>query len=386
LKALIEGDTALQELAKSPLMLSIMVLAYEGVTVEDLPNTDVVEERRKQLFDAYITRMFRRPTRLKVEQRYSENQTKHWLIWLAQRMVQQSQTVFLIEGMQPTWLPTNYKKILYRLEIFLIGGLIYGMIYGMFFWLIYGLIYGHLLGHILGRLFGPALGRLFGLIGGLIFGLISAFDNPEIRTVETLKWSWKEAKNSLIRPVILGLILGLIGGLIGGLIEGQIEGLILGLILGLIGGLILGLIGGLVGGMKGSAIATKTIPNQGIYRTAMNTGIMGLIVGLISGLLIGQIFGLMIGQILGLMIGQILGLFYGLIAVIFGGGKDCIQHLTLRLILYAHGYIPWNYARFLDYATEHIFLQKVGGGYIFIHRLLLEHFAEMELEVERKSS
>ena len=31
----------------------------------------------------------------------------------------------------------------------------------------------------------------------------------------------------------------------------------------------------------------------------------------------------------------------------------------------------------LDYAVDRIFLQKVGGGYRFIHRLLLEHFAEM---------
>jgi hypothetical protein len=104
LRALIKGDTALQELAKSPLMLNIMVLAYQGVAVEDLPRTEIIEERRKQLFDAYIERMFRRPTRLKVEQRYSEAQTKRWLTWLAQRMVQQSQTVFFIEGMQPTWL------------------------------------------------------------------------------------------------------------------------------------------------------------------------------------------------------------------------------------------------------------------------------------------
>jgi hypothetical protein len=39
------------------------------------------------------------------------------------------------------------------------------------------------------------------------------------------------------------------------------------------------------------------------------------------------------------------------------------------------GYAPLHCGRFLDYATERIFLRKVGGGYIFIHRLLLEHFA-----------
>ncbi|MHC5821207.1 MAG: NACHT domain-containing protein, partial [Nostoc sp.] len=60
-------------------------------------------------------------------------------------------------------------------------------------------------------------------------------------------------------------------------------------------------------------------------------------------------------------------------------GLACIQHLVLRLILSFKGNIPWNYAGFLDYATERIFLQKVGGGYIFIHRLLLEHFAQMDI-------
>jgi len=28
----------------------------------------------------------------------------------------------------------------------------------------------------------------------------------------------------------------------------------------------------------------------------------------------------------------------------------------------------------LDYAADRIFLQKVGGGYIFIHRMLMEYF------------
>jgi eukaryotic-like serine/threonine-protein kinase len=59
-------------------------------------------------------------------------------------------------------------------------------------------------------------------------------------------------------------------------------------------------------------------------------------------------------------------------------GVVCIQHFTLRLILHRNNCIPWNYARFLDYASDRIFLQKVGGGYIFVHRKLLEHFARIE--------
>lgn len=59
-------------------------------------------------------------------------------------------------------------------------------------------------------------------------------------------------------------------------------------------------------------------------------------------------------------------------------GVVCIQHYTLRLMLYRKNYIPLDYVSFLDYASDRIFLQKVGGGYIFVHRMLREHFADME--------
>src|SRR5205814_6953841 len=47
---------------------------------------------------------------------------------------------------------------------------------------------------------------------------------------------------------------------------------------------------------------------------------------------------------------------------------------------YRAGFMPWKYPRFLDYASERILLRKVGGGYIFVHRLLLEYFAALESE------
>ena len=58
------------------------------------------------------------------------------------------------------------------------------------------------------------------------------------------------------------------------------------------------------------------------------------------------------------------------------GGFPALQHYCLRLSLYLEGGIPWNYVRFLDYASRLILLQKVGSGYVFIHRLLLEHMAD----------
>jgi hypothetical protein len=59
------------------------------------------------------------------------------------------------------------------------------------------------------------------------------------------------------------------------------------------------------------------------------------------------------------------------------GGLAVIQHFTLRFILYCSSHIPWSFVRFLDYAAERIFLRKVGGGYIFVHRLLQDYFASL---------
>ena len=69
----------------------------------------------------------------------------------------------------------------------------------------------------------------------------------------------------------------------------------------------------------------------------------------------------------------VLALFSGLVP-----GAACIQHFALRFILWCRGVTPWNYARFLNYATERMLLQRVGGRYRFIHELLREHFAPME--------
>ncbi|NEU71361.1 NACHT domain-containing protein [Hassallia byssoidea VB512170] len=340
LRTLLEKDTALQELAKSPLTLSVMTLAYEGKLVEDLPQTNSIEEHRRHLFNTYIETMF---SRKEAKQKYPKEQATRWLIWLAKRLSQTSQTMFLIEGLQPTCFQTKTQKILYRIGSFLIGGLL-----------------GGLIGALIGLLDQSKSFELSLLIGVPIGGLSLLLQMTEIKTVETLKlWSWQEARKLLINGLVVTLPLGLIVGLLN---KGN---LLLGVIYWLIAELILGLLGGL----RGLEIQRKTSPNQGISNSGRNALIVGLIGGLI-GLLIGQLSGKPNWVLLGLDFGLIFGL-------IFGGGKACIQHFTLRFILYTKGYIPSNYAHFLDYGTERIFLQKVGGGYIFVHRMLLEHFAQM---------
>jgi hypothetical protein len=66
------------------------------------------------------------------------------------------------------------------------------------------------------------------------------------------------------------------------------------------------------------------------------------------------------------------------------GGQAWCSHFALRYVLWLEGVMPLNYVGFLRYATERIFLRRVGGGYIFIHRLVQEHFAAHEQELVQR--
>jgi hypothetical protein len=39
--------------------------------------------------------------------------------------------------------------------------------------------------------------------------------------------------------------------------------------------------------------------------------------------------------------------------------------------------------KFLDHCAKLIFLKKVGGGYIFVHRMLLDYFADLPQSTKR---
>ena len=54
-----------------------------------------------------------------------------------------------------------------------------------------------------------------------------------------------------------------------------------------------------------------------------------------------------------------------------------IKHYALRLILWLTRVTLLNFIKFLESVLQLIFLKKVGGGQIFIHRMLLDYFADL---------
>ena len=246
-------------------------------------------------------------------------------------------------------------------------GLISGLVFGLIGVLVGGLIFGLVFGLIGGPVF--VLLVLFGLLLGEVKprGAITAEEGVgslnRITLVETMSWKWNKFFKRTIQGSIFGLFLGLFG---------LREGLAFGLFLGLL----FGLASGLTGGWTDMVRVGKAYPNQGIKLSGKNSLASFLVTLAVGGLIYGMIS----------LIGEPShavrrGLWFfgaiGVIVVLNRGGSAVIKHYALRLTLWLNGYTPFKFVNFLDHCAQLILLKKVGGGYIFIHRLLLEYFAEL---------
>ncbi|MEM9775630.1 MAG: hypothetical protein AAF902_13700, partial [Chloroflexota bacterium] len=121
-------------------------------------------------------------------------------------------------------------------------------------------------------------------------------------------------------------------------------------------------------GMKGKRLTESARPNQGMLVT-LNNGLAG---GSITTLMLFAAVALVAGWQNGLLVGALVGL-----SVMFTQGLFIVlRHAVLRLLLWRSLGIPLNGASFFDMICRYSVLQKVGGGYAFRHRLILDYFAD----------
>ena len=139
-----------------------------------------------------------------------------------------------------------------------------------------------------------------------------------------------------------------------------------------------------IGGLSVKERVSTIFPNQGIHHSLRN--------GLKSALLLGGLLAVVTWPILMLAIGGdkirqdgwqaaiTIGAMTALAGFVWGGGREVIRHLSLRAILTATRQLPRDLAGFLDHCTTDLeFLREVAGGYMFIHRQVLEYFAAGEV-------
>jgi hypothetical protein len=236
--------------------------------------------------------------------------------------------------------------------------------------LVIGLVVGVIYGFLSSISYGWINGLITMLLAWLVYGLASgltASKDVEIRPAEVFSWSWMKMRRGLVIGLVYGSIVGLGVGVL-------FSNPVVGLIVGALGVLIYGIIKGVSGETLPKDAHVK--PNQGIWRSVYNSIYIALITGLFTGLIVGLVTRPFLGLFYGLYFGLVMGLQHG--------GIAAIRHGVLRLVLWRVGFIPWNYIRFLDYTTERILMRQVGGNYIFIHRLLLEHFATINIVAEQR--
>jgi DNA polymerase III delta prime subunit len=436
LRAAIHQDSVLCEMAASPLVLNIMSVAYSDMAPDQLTNLATNQTAHEHLFATYIGRMFRRRGQGDPQE---QAQIKKWLAWLAHRMTEHNQTVFLVEQIQPSWAPTNGWRWFYVILSRLLGG-----------WIIAVLLWGFtLLGEqnisgfhisVLDRiadilaLSGPTrnlwalmiLHSATGLIAGLIDGIFFAQrqrqgDEATIDKQRGLGQFFIVA--SVIGlltvmavilfgdPLLLGILAGTLAGVFFGFGFGYIEfgqsyrteirtveaigwswvealkGIVPGTIIGLIAGGSLWLLYQDIPISLTFLFATILLfCLRGAFRRHQieakirpNQGIwLSIRNSLLAILLFSPVLGLFTGLILGVQSGLTVAIIVGLIAGLWYGGIDVFKHSGLRIGLWVLGHMPLRYVRFLDHAARLNLLHKVGGGYIFIHRSLQEYFAPLD--------
>ena len=300
-----------------------------------------------------------------------------------------------------------------------------------------GLGYGLSTGLSYGLSYGPSAGLNILLSYGCVIFLISLIvekNRRDIRLTERLRWTWSSFLHSLRSfkhciasgALALGILLvvglsyglttglglqvstslgfrlsyGLSDGLSAGLSAGPGSGLTYGLMMGLIAGVGIG-VGYWLGVGLFQSIAQEQIEdqdrqsfNQGVRRSALNSSIIGLLSAVLIGGLgfLGNGLSYWLNEQLsnGLNAGLSGGLSYalngvwlfalggGLVGWAVSGGWAMLRHLALRWLLHKRRVFPWDVQGFLNDATARILLQRVGGGYSFIHRLLLEYFASLD--------
>jgi DNA polymerase III delta prime subunit len=385
-RAALRDDSTLWELLNTPLLLSIMALTYGNKSAAEVRRLGPPEERRDRLFRAYTHSMFERRGK---DSRYRRRESVRWLKWLGRTLSTNQQTLLRLEWMQPDWLSGPKQRWAVTGGVAVVVGLATSGIIGLTAWLFYQ--------EIVPDPFDRLIAAAFGLVAGASCG-VASYDR-HIRPAEGLDWSLSTIRDWMLegilswlyRGLVLGLLLGLVPMLLGftvglprlgaGLWSGAIA-MLACLVLGLAIGLNIGLTAGLFEWLAIQRDKSSIVPKEDVPSATRNVLAGGLVSTIFWGFMyaytLGVLFSFLDRQDLGVWAGILLGVTLGLVVALRTGGGAYLQHRALLTVLYLKDFAPWRYAEFLDNAAERLFLRKVGRGYIFVHRLLLEHFATSE--------
>jgi hypothetical protein len=418
-REMLRQDGRLWDLLTTPLFLSIVTLAYRGRPAADVAGAGSTRERQRQVLVDYVRAMLARP-RGAAGPVYDDERTVAWLAWLAATMRARGQTVFSPDWMQPDLLAGRAQRWLTTWGMTLGAGVVWGTAAG-----------------VAAALLPPVdLGRAL-TFGGLTgISASAAAWRSDIVPSGRLRWSWAGLRTDLLSWLVAGMVAGLAAGILSTTMGAGPGDFVGGALLGvtamavLLSGLGAPLDvtptspGGGVRRLLANALVTGLATAVGVVvifvafvlnGSALPTvgALLGICVGLGILLTVGvgdeekrpltrtvlavvgsgagaagalALFLILLAPLadlitnfllLGLAIGvAFLGAAAGVPVFLRRGGAAYLRHRALRRLLSLDGVTPADYVRFLDHACRLVLLRRRGGSYEFVHRLVLEHFAD----------
>ncbi len=275
-------------------------------------------------------------------------------------------------------------------------GIVNGVLIGLFAGVPFNYITGYIPPFVNRPLLVP-LSVMIAVIGALLLFLLDGLLNihiTDIQPVEQVSWSWRNMWSSLFKYLFLGAVFDFLMGNVGHDLFSLLHQwshtasdsttdvlpifvLTLTALVFPFFTLLFAVLKGISSGFSTTMLDSRelAVPNEGMRRSARYSLLSGLVsLFFVVGVPVLVAFKITLLLFVVLNIAPLLVL----TIMLRVGGIACIQHGVLRWLLRREGVMPWRYSRFLDSAAEHILLQKVGGGYMFVHRFVLEYFASLE--------
>jgi len=390
-------EKTLLELLKSPLLADIFLRTAQPEIIETLGESSNLENNMQTLMANYVIWSLKRHIR---GPRSTMQRTLLSISHIAQIMLQQKQTIFFLENLQPAVLRGMISKVFYHLFVMLSFTALTCIVF---------LFPQHLL--FLQRdwsslaYFGERPENAIFPIAICAFSAIISvgFNSKTIAPIEEIKLSWTMFTDPLENQwakrdpilVILTFFITLVC-IFGYLHFIEIINKTLGFALYTIVGLIIcSIIPVAVWFLYSLAasiavsddIPSRDRPNQIIIRSVVyNLLLMAplfLIYFSIDQLYKNRESGLIAWLGTLFLIPIVTGALSPVVRIVFGGLAAC-RHYSLRLVLIMTRTLPLRVVSFCEICETYCIMRRIGSGYSFIHRLLLEYLANLTVEDIRR--
>jgi serine/threonine protein kinase len=425
-RQLLARDDELHELAHTPLMLNIIAQAYQDATGSDIPHTDSLDESRQHVFERYVDNTLKR----RGISDYTPQETKRYLSWIAGVMQMEGTMIYEHYDAKRARIPESKRYlgdiVMYSIlfPVFSIGFIGLASFFNSILetstiWVTVALILSYLFYSVLGKAYNwlirTGIAELIpAIISGVVivalsssadqaisqmiinFSLIVVLIYAVYRSV-MLDWAYFNSDNQLetaAKPItylrfnpktirwrraLYGLPVSIPPVLLIGLNlvdTTPIQLILISIVCGVLGLGLMVFFSGLDNQRTSIQLEEASLPLLSA-RNGLIIGTIKFFVYAIPVFVAVTMLSIPISTALVLTVG--IALLPLLLWTFSIGGLIGISVYVISRILHRLGLNPRNLPHFLDYATELILLRKVGNGYLFIHRYLLEYFADLEM-------